>query len=1115
MNRPCDCCEGPHASTPATTANRPGLSKLAYRVGTYGTFLETMQTRLSSTDFPALQAWRTRERSDPAMAFLDAWATVGDVLTFYQERIANEGYLRTATERRSVLELARLVDYALRPGVAASVYLAYTLDKDSAPVEIPKGALANSVPAPGEQMQGFETAEPLLARHELSVMKPRMTRPQLAEDIANRIPSKPIATIYLKGTATKLKANDALYITGGRFDTNSLNFVKSVEPDNANDRTRVVLQDIPAQHAPVVLLVKNLVEPLGDLEQHNVSPTAMSRRVLTRIEELGDAADESTQSAAAYLKTMLIDTEKDLQEATAKNYTKLLPWIEQVVDTLRQVDTALGDSGVETWSAQETTAVNQVDMAAAPRGELGILSQSDLDALKVGPSVPPASAKQLPRTADALLARGQDTAPRLLTALQPAIAEVLYPFLQNSPPVSRVNDDDFQVYAFRITAAPFGHNAGPRLVGIEEIPKTNGTNGNKTNGTVEKKTKPVMGEWDIDDPLNNNAAGAEHHEENILYLDNDYDIAPDPGVPDPQSQSFIFIDRPDKADSAGKSIAAAGVAGTGTRFVVQLDRAQLVHRSLTAYGLSGKTLQLKLGKERWFETGQDGAYPSFAVVRSTRVYGGSELLELAEMPIDENMGKNEDENENEKDEPSVLELAEVYEGLEPGRWVIVSGERTDIKKGGVSVTGIHAAELAMIASVRQDGQKEQTIALASTGGVGRNQRIAGLAAGEKPHTVITLSTCLAYSYKRDTVTIYGNVVRATHGETRREALGGGDAAKTVQTFTLKQSPLTFVSAPTISGVESTLKVRVNDVQWHEAEMLAALGPKDRKFITRIDDDNKTSILFGDGEHGVRLPTGLENVTAVYRSGIGEPGNVKAGQISLLGTRPLGVKEVTNPIRASGGGDRDSRDQARKNAPIALLALDRLVSTSDYADFSRTFAGIGKASASRRPDGHQQSVRVAIAGAQDIPIDTQSDLYRNLRAALHRFGDPYLPIELCVRKRLALVISANIKIDPGYQWETLEPKIRAAVLDRFSFEQMDLGQHALLSDAISTMQGVRGVVYVDVDKFAPVSEKQLLDGFTGQEVLKLGLNARIKACPDQIIYLVPEVADTLILQELKT
>src|SRR5437868_200486 len=151
-NLPCDCCEGPKVLTPLSVANRPGLSALSYRAGTYATFFGTMRGRLSAKEFPELASLRTRESTDASMALLDAWAAVGDVLTFYQERIANEGYLRTATERRSVLELARLVGYALRPGVAASVYLAYSLEKDSVPVEIPTGSRANSVPAPGEQM---------------------------------------------------------------------------------------------------------------------------------------------------------------------------------------------------------------------------------------------------------------------------------------------------------------------------------------------------------------------------------------------------------------------------------------------------------------------------------------------------------------------------------------------------------------------------------------------------------------------------------------------------------------------------------------------------------------------------------------------------------------------------------------------------------------------------------------------------------------------------------------------------------------------------------------------------------------------------------------------------
>ena len=141
----CACGCGATAGTPLSLTNRPGLNSLAYRVGTYADFRATMQADLSDAALPALAGLRTREQDDPAMALLDAWAVGADVLSFYTERIANEGYLRTATERRSVLELARLLDYRLRPGVAASVYLAYTVEKDSPPVTIVAGARAQSV----------------------------------------------------------------------------------------------------------------------------------------------------------------------------------------------------------------------------------------------------------------------------------------------------------------------------------------------------------------------------------------------------------------------------------------------------------------------------------------------------------------------------------------------------------------------------------------------------------------------------------------------------------------------------------------------------------------------------------------------------------------------------------------------------------------------------------------------------------------------------------------------------------------------------------------------------------------------------------------------------------
>lgn len=101
--------------------------------------------------------------------------------------------------------------------------------------------------------------------------------------------------------------------------------------------------------------------------------------------------------------------------------------------------------------------------------------------------------------------------------------------------------------------------------------------------------------------------------------------------------------------------------------------------------------------------------------------------------------------------------------------------------------------------------------------------------------------------------------------------------------------------------------------------------------------------------------------------IGRPGNVLAAQMSMLVSRPLGVKSVVNALRASGGADREDRDQARENAPIGVTALDRLVSLRDYGDFTRTFAGIAKADARRLTNGVRQFVHLTITGANDIPI----------------------------------------------------------------------------------------------------------------------------------------------------
>lgn len=1032
--QPCDCCQGPQVLTPLPLYNRPGLSQLRYRVGTYATFFETMQARLSSGDYPQLADLRTREKSDPSIALLDAWSIVGDVLTFYQERIANEGYLRTATERRSVLELARLIGYALRPGVASSVYLAYTLAKDAEPVTIPQGARANSIPGSGEQMQAFETTEPLEARVEWNAIKPRLTQPQTAASIDKN-------GLYLDGTSTRLKANDSLLVDLGDGAGPRVRYIKEMKEDSENKRTWVKLREET---------ISALIRRYSDVQRFGVSSaTATARRVLKLMQEIKGTAASGDAALASHLdNTALPALAAELSQAEAGNFTRITPWLGGLVGDLQAMRARMGSSRISVARAAGGRETNSV---------LGNL----VNRLVLPPSVPPASAKQLSRSVAAAYGARSDIVPRLLTFVQPRLKNVFYAAWKSLPPPRTQQID---VYALRVATAPFGHNAPLRQTGFDN------------SDTVKRAT---FGEWLVDDPWNTpppiiitlhiSAAAAvvpDHHQPQVLYLDNDYDIAPD---------SYVMIEKAD-----------------GSSIVAQPDN--LTHRSLAAYGLSGKTVRLDLpAKAAWLAADST----DFTPVRTAKVHAGSEKLTLADEPIEEGVAGSE------------IDLDDVYDSLQPGRWLIIAGERADvIPDDDKTVAGVKAAELVMLAAVTQKIREEDGEPVAN----------------DTLHTSITLAEPLAYQYKRNTVILYGNVAKATNGETRQETLGGGDAAQAFQQFTLKQPPLTYVSAPTVAGVASTLEVRVNEVEWHEVDSLASAGANGRKFITRTGDEAKTTVVFGNGRQGARLPTGPENVKATYRNGIGKGGNVKAGQISLLNTRPLGVSGVINPIRASGGADKEGQDQARGNAPLAVMALDRLVSTPDYADFSRTFGGIGKAASARLSNGRQQRVYVTIAGADDIPIDPTSDLYRNLLIALHRYGDPYLPITLALRERLALVVSANIHVQPDYAWETLEPKVRSAMLAAFGFGKVEIGQDLLLADAIKTMQEVPGVAYVDVDVFDTISEADILAGFEAPAASKLGLRDRIplepgrfeqgQLRPAQLSYLTPEVPDTLILQEIK-
>jgi predicted phage baseplate assembly protein len=976
----CGCCEGVHIVTPVVPDNRPGLPAISYRAGTYAQFFETMKARISSItvdehDAPArpLAGLTTRDPSDPAIALLDSWATVGDVLTFYQERIANEGYLRTATERRSVLELSRLVGYEPRPGVAASVYLAYTLDDNQVePVLIAPGTRSQSIPLTGstDLPQSFETSDALTARREWNDLQVRTHYPR---DIS-LVNALAVDAITVKGANTNIKTGDQiLLVFGTQSPTYVVRTVQSLDPDFTAGTTVIHLlipDAFTAAAAPLLAAFVAALMPLIDPKNPADGLASSSASATLTAVYLGSTVPQATQIATTLKNAAFTSNENEL--ATIGNPS---PAVQALIANLLVKLTELQGAGSNGGTVKPPTLLGAVTQLTVPK------------------FAQPATSLQLSRSLATALQKGSDAHSQLLVNAVPEINDSLYQAAA-SLGASQATPALQSAQVFRFSGSLFGSAVQDRIL-------------YKINATDRNESDPIPQPTPVD--------GGELT--NAVFLDQAHEAA----LPN----TFALIQKPGSGPDPVRSVHRVTAAQTGQR---------------SAYGISGKTTKLTFADNWWF-----GIQDNISTMRGAYVGAQTEPLTLI------------DQNDSSDVTGTEIQLDRLYRELTSGRWVIFSGERTDIP----GVKGVTGVELLMISGLRHGYSGATALP------------------NEQLHTTLLLATGTKYSYKRDSLTVYGNVVKATHGETRPEILGSGDASQSLQSFTLRQPPLTYVSAPTVSGVESTLQVYVNNIEWHEADTLAGALPKDRKFITQTDEHAVTAVIFGNGAQGSRLFTGVQNVQAIYRNGIGLPGNVKAGQISQMQTRPLGAKAVINPLAASGGADKESRDLARANAPLAVTALDRLVSVQDFADFTRTFAAIAKADARAISNGRQQLVHVTVAGAADIRIDPQSDLYRNLLLSLRKAGDPNTPFQVDARELIALILSVKVKINSDYLWDPVATQINATLLDLFGFDKRALGHDALLCEIITAIQNVPGVVYADVVGFGGIPERKVIPGIGGK------------------------------------
>ena len=70
--------------------------------------------------------WTSRESSDFGITLVELFSYLGDLLNFYIDRSANEGFLATASQRDSILQIAAMLNYVPTASTPAIVELVFT-----------------------------------------------------------------------------------------------------------------------------------------------------------------------------------------------------------------------------------------------------------------------------------------------------------------------------------------------------------------------------------------------------------------------------------------------------------------------------------------------------------------------------------------------------------------------------------------------------------------------------------------------------------------------------------------------------------------------------------------------------------------------------------------------------------------------------------------------------------------------------------------------------------------------------------------------------------------------------------------------------------------------------
>ncbi|MEM8996079.1 MAG: hypothetical protein AAGF23_14930, partial [Acidobacteriota bacterium] len=191
------------------------------------------------------------------------------------------------------------------------------------------------------------------------------------------------------------------------------------------------------------------------------------------------------------------------------------------------------------------------------------------------------------------------------------------------------------------------------------------------------------------------------------------------------------------------------------------------------------------------------------------------------------------------------------------------------------------------------------------------------------------------------------------------------------------------------------------------------------------------------------------------------------QLSILQTRPLGLRHVNNPLATEPGPPPEAAGESRRRVPSWLRPLGRLVSLQDFQDFVSQDTAVSLALVAPLQVRGQSLIQVTIAGHGGGVLSPDGDLYRQLVRSIEAQRTPGPAVRLMNYRPVDWRVGFRIRLRSDADRAAVAESLRSTIEARFGVAAATFGQRLFVGELVDAALEVDGVVSATATEFGTV------------------------------------------------